>query len=89
MCCLGGVKVRATWQPADSRRTVGGAMILLTGVAKVGLGSGSGGADQWHLGPIPSRSQRVSMYTNLSIVGQSLLAPNDADVTTSWNDYFS
>ena len=37
VCCLGGVKVRATWQPADSRRTVGGAMILLTGVAKVGL----------------------------------------------------
>ena len=37
VCCLGGVKVRATWQPADSRRTVGGAMILLIGVAKMGL----------------------------------------------------
>ena len=39
VCCLGGVKVRATWQPADSRRTtsIGGAMILLTGVAKMGL----------------------------------------------------
>ena len=76
-----------TWQPADSLRTVGGAMILLTGVAK--MGSGGRGADKWHLGPIPSRSQRVSMYTNLSIVGQSLLAPNDADATVSWNNYFS
>ena len=26
-----------TWQPADSRRTVGGAMILLARAAKMGL----------------------------------------------------
>ena len=62
VCCLGGVKVRATWQPADSWRTVGGAMILRAGVAE--MGSGGGGADGCHMAITSSQRYHVQHIAN-------------------------
>ena len=57
--------MRATWQPADSWRTVGGAMILRAGVAE--MGSGGGGADGCHMAITSSQRchvQHISIAFN-------------------------
>ena len=91
--------MRATWQPADSWRTVGGAMILRAGVAE--MGSGGGGADGCHMAITSSQRYHVQhisiafnylsfpmlipqyLGTNLPAVKQNIHTETEAQTKTS------